>query len=454
MGEVSTGTKLFADPAHGRGLFIDGLVVLRRGTIAVLLVLAILYGSLIPFRFDPGRLTVSHLAGSLLQFRDTTPEDVAVNVFAYAVLAAGLFCLSRRKCAMEAVGTVVLCSALSLAVEMLQALIPQRVSSATDCLLNGFGATLGAIACALLLACKEKFVHAAVREFRERPLGLCVIAISSALLAYHLVPFDFITNTEQLHASFRRIQLFGFPSGLAAITDELCGAAWFAVLGFLIAKDARGQGRSHVQSLRASLQHGLILACLIECLQLFTRSHVPELATAIIRVMGAFFGAWTAAFLAGHPPVRSDAVRRRPISTSLLFAAAAIQFLFLGLSLFPRLHGSPTAFISSGWSLPFQSLWLQPASLAGARSLSVIVPACLLAGTLAAAFRRAGVPFFRVVSSLIVIGFYFGMQFLSATLASKPIDFTNALLAVLACGFALRMERWLARFDDMTPEGS
>jgi VanZ family protein len=256
----------------------------------------------------------THLAGLLLRFHDTTLDDVAVNVLAYAVLAAALFYFSRRKRAAEAIGIIALCSALSLIVEMLQALVPQRVSSATDVLLNGIGAALGVAACAVLLSSRHRIVHAVARELRERPLGLCAVAISSALLAYNLIPFDFITNTGQLHASFRRIQLLGFPSGLAAITNELSGAAWFAVLGFLVTRNGLGQGCSHVHALRAGLQHGLVLACLIECLQLFTNSHVPELTTAIIRVLGAFFGAWTAAFLAPHPRIRINAARRRPCS--------------------------------------------------------------------------------------------------------------------------------------------
>jgi hypothetical protein len=50
----------------------------------------------------------------------------------------------------------------------------------------------------------------------------------------------------------------------------------------------------------------------------------------------------------------------------------------------------------------------------------------------------------------MVIGFYFGMQFLCATLTNRPLDITNTLLAVLACGFALRIERWLASLDGLS----
>jgi len=97
--------------------------------------------------------------------------------------------------------------------------------------------------------------------------------------------------------------------------------------------------------------------------------------------------------------------------------------------------------------MPFHSLWLQPAPLAGARALSALVAAGLLAGTLASALRRAGLPFFRVLTSLLVVGCYVAVPLLSSP--PRSFDATNALLAMLACGFALRIERWLARLDQL-----
>ena len=155
----------------------------------------------------------------------------------------------------------------------------------------------GVAGCSILLALKPKFTRAAAGEIRTPPLGFCAIVISSALLVYNLAPFDFIGNSQELHDSFRRLQFLSFPLGLSEITNELCGAAWFAVLGFLITRDALRQSGRPFTALGAGLIHGLLLACLIECLQLFTRSHVPEGSTAIIRVLGALLGAWAAACL-------------------------------------------------------------------------------------------------------------------------------------------------------------
>lgn len=450
MAESSSEKQAFADPVPGRVLRDTGLATLRRYAFAASLLLTVVYGSLIPFRIDLGRLRSPNLFETILQFRGTSFEDVAVNVVGYAILAATLLHSLKRWRTVEAVAVIAFCSALSLAVETLQALIPQRVSSATDVLLNTFGAALGVIGCRIMVASRQKVVQTVVRELRERPWGLAAIAISSALLAYDLVPFDFITDTQQLHDSFRRIQPLDLSGGLSTITHELAGACWFALLGFLMARESRSQRRPHLSAFRAGLQHGLFLAFLIECLQLFTRSHVPEPVVAAIRALAALFGAWTAVFLMDRPLVHVEAHNRTPISTSLLFAAAAIQLVFLAMNLLPAPHGVSTKSVTHGWSLPFQSLWLQPAPLAGARALSTIVTACLLAATLAAAFRRAGVPLFRVVSSLVVIGFYLAVQFLSANFSDRPIDVTNAILAVMACGFALRIERWLARLDGMS----
>ncbi len=448
LGKESTRDHVWSKQTGVIGWLSDSVRAVARLLFPAVAILAILYGSLIPFRFDFSRLAAPGFAQSLLAFRDTTPEDVAVNLLAYAALGGVLIHACRCRNASQAILVLMFCSLVSVATESAQALIPQRVSSATDVMLNALGAALGTLGCRLLLSLQPGMVRAIGRELRLRPLGPCAIVLSSGLIAYSLIPFDFITNTPQLHAAFHRIQLLEWPSGLAAITDEIGVACWFALLGFLMARDALTRGRSRIDALRTASQHGLILACLIECLQLFTNSHIPEMVPAAVRFVGALLGAWTAIFVLDHSSARARANHRQTLSTQLLLAAAAIQFLFLAINLL-RIQGS-TISTPNGWSLPFQKLWLLPAPLAGANALSTIITAAILTATLAAALRQVGLPIYRALTSIIVLGSYIGMECFNAGSSHKPFDPTNALLAVLACGFALRLERRLAAFDALT----
>ena len=120
-------------------------------------------------------------------------------------------------------------------------------------------------------------------------------AVSAVLLAYHLAPFDFVITTEQLHSTFRRIQLFEVHVEWNRIAQELGAACWFALLAFLMTSDERRRGGLQIPSIMAGFLHGLILACLIECLQLFTHSHRPEVFAAVVRATGALLGSYTAA---------------------------------------------------------------------------------------------------------------------------------------------------------------
>jgi VanZ family protein len=440
--EIRSGVQSFAGHFRNYTSLVRTFGLLRRGGLAVLVVFSILYGSLIPFRFDFSKLRSLQLGRSVLGIRDTTPEDVAVNIFVYAAGAGVLFLLSRRRGVMEGIAVVLFCAILSFTAEVMQALIPQRVSSATDFFLNIAGALLGIVGCACLWTFRQRLFQRATRELPQCPLNFWAIGISSALLAYHLVPFDFVTDTEQLHACFRRVQLFEMPAGLADIAQELGAACWFGVVAFLITREASRHGRLPFDSMIEGLQHGLILACLIECLQLFTHSHVPEAMSAVIRASGALLGSWTAAFFVARP----RGPQRRLFSASSLFLVAAIQILFLVLTIACMLAKSPGP--SLMWRLPFESLWLQPAPAAAASALSTTLMAFILTATLAVALRRAGLPLHRATSCIVVMGFYFVAQLFTAFWANNAFDPTDTLLAAMACGFGLGAEQWFFRFEE------
>lgn len=420
---------------------------MRSLAITAALLIAVLYGSLIPFRFSRDRLTPEFLNENLLRFHSTSFEDVVVNVFLYTGVAACMTLLSRRRDALSGFLTVSACALLSVVAESLQTLLPQRVSSATDVLLNIGGAALGVLLVRPLLVAQKGVTLNFARWFRLQPLSTLAIVLSAGLIAWQLIPFDFITSTDQLHEAFRRLKPGErFQFAMADIVSELPFAAWFALLGFVVARDGLSRGKLPIHALRSGLAHSFVLSLLIESLQLFTQSHVSEALPIVVRSVSALLGAWTAVFLISEttPGRSNDSVFR--ISMPMLMLASAVQFLVLGIGLAPqRIELGDSA--SSLFRLPFQALWLAPLPLAGAKALSAIVTSGLLAATLAAAMRRAHIPYFRVATTMVVIGFHLVFQLLALTGKSQAMDLTNTVLALLACSFALRVERWTSRLD-------
>ena len=427
--------------------------ILRLTAVAALLPGAILYGSLLPFQFDAGRVH----GAPILRLHFPTPEDFVVNVLVYVVLGAALFTIMRLRVRHAAPLTLGACTVLSIIVEALQVLLPQRVSSATDVVLNASGAALGIAFAACFLHAQTKLQHAATRRYRLDPLSSCIAILSIALLIYELVPFDFILGTEDLHARFRQIDLVrDLWQGLSHILLELPVATWFGLLGMLMARqtiarnDATGgAGRIPLQAVCAGGGHGILLACLIECLQLFTRSHMPELAAVLVRTLAATLGAAAVMFAFEKQGKPCNSPPRPVFSNAILLLAAAIQLLVLVWT--TRAPG-----ISYGqrfFALPFESYWRQPASVAGARGLAIIVMSGVLSATLAACLRRWGWPLWRVMIPPLVAGFHVAMPVLTSD-SFTTLDCTNALLALLAAGCALRLETWLARLDQLAPAAS
>lgn len=423
---------------------------LSTALLAILLSGTVLYGSLIPFRFSISRLDAAFLEANLLRIHSTTAEDLIVNLLVYSAFAASLVFFARANSVRAGFLIVALCGAVSTFAESLQALLPQRVSSATDVLLNITGAAFGVLAASVLQILHGPFSRSFARRARLRPMTTLTIAVSAGIMIYQLVPFDFISTTDELHDCFRRlVPIFQFQMGMSAILDELPIAAWFSFLGFLVARDLLEKKHTPLSAVRAALVHGLVLAIVIESLQLLTRSHVPEIFAATFRTLAALLGGWTAAFLLNPTPSGARSITSC-FSLPLLLAAAAVELLVLALGLIPS--GTEVLAGSNWFRLPFQSLWLAPLPLAGAKALSAVVTSGLLAATLAAALRRCGIPAFRVVSTLAVLGIHLVFQIPAMTCRSSPVDLTNTLLALLACGFALRLERWIAGLDRLAHE--
>lgn len=426
------------NPAVGSGPFNAIAHNLGRWGLAAVVLSAIAYGSLIPFRFDVTRLSSQQVAQQIMTLRDTSAEDVALNVALYAVLAVAL-CRGQRNGKIVMFAMVIFCTVLSVALESLQITIPQRVCSGTDVLLNVLGACLGVIALRRWRA-NHALGQAIFSHWHLRPLALIATALSCGLLAYDLLPFDFITSTAHLHSAFQRIHPFEFPTGLAALSTELSHAFVFTILGFVVAVDAVRGGVSPIKAVLIGSQHGLVLACLIECLQIFTNSHVAELFCVATRSAAALLGAWIAVFVAGPPFGLGRLLVGRVGMCFFLFAAVLLQLIAIGGGLSADHHPARP---SESWALPFYSLWLQPAPLAAVKALSITITAAILSGTLLILLSPMRIRFCRACACLLVMSFYFGSEFFRAALTRTPFDPTTLILTTLACLCVVKQAHWL-----------
>lgn len=358
----------------------------------------ILYGSLLPFRFDVASLRSTpwlSLLPSTLRF--TTLDDVITNLIVYIPLGLAIvLCarLPRGAALLTRVMVATACgAALSVLAETLQRALPIRVSSLADVALNTIGTGIGAIVGAVLSIVITRTSSAWRTAWHTAPFGLFTAALTVGLLLFGLMPFDFVTDSASLHESFRRAQWSlteirplspGTPP-FAPFAAQYAAAAWFALLGYLGARARRERSYTTTWAWAAAMKHGVTIVCLIEGMQLFTRSHQFDAASMVLRSLAVAFGAWVAVTADGWSVQREQSSRLPRIPVPVLVALTIGQLIALLLPSFdPALMTMANADIGTvGW-LPFEALWHRSIGPASAELFGSLVVFVALAGTTAA----------------------------------------------------------------------
>jgi VanZ family protein len=420
------------------------------------LIAAVLYGSLIPFEVDWAQFQRSGGFGLFhLTSRITTMEDVITNVLVYVPIGLALvLCGAQRGMArfFRVPVAVMVGAAVSVFAETLQIGIAARVPSWVDVALNTLGTAVGALLGAGLYG-SAVYAFRRLREaFGRRPFRTSASLLTIGLFAYHLAPFDFITNSAELHESFRnsrwdfalsRSTVLGAPSS-AHLMGELAGAAWFAALGYLLVLAARRSGRGALHALGSAAKHGLILAGLIEVMQLFTMSHQFEPAVFALRSVAATAGAWCA-LLAVNGTSRSSWIRQPwlAVPTRLLIAAAVFQVIAIMVSSAKGGHGHASVdhatnvfagFFGSAnvhW-IPFEALWQRPAVNALSDILATVATYGALSLTIALALRRARISAVWPAAGVAVLSVAIVAEAVQAGVATRTADVTGPALALFA----------------------
>ena len=136
----------------------------------------------------------------------------------------------------------------------------------------------------------------------HRPFTTTASVLTLGLFLYGLIPFDFITDTAQLHTSF--LQAVWMPQGVRAdggatalcpgMVEQFVGAAWFALLGYTLTWAGWECGYRRVSAALWAVQQGCVIVAVTEALQLFIRSHLFDLVGMLIATGAVFLGAWLA----------------------------------------------------------------------------------------------------------------------------------------------------------------
>jgi glycopeptide antibiotics resistance protein len=408
-----------------------------------------MYGSFIPFDFASGASTGLGFSG--LRLLASNADDLITNLSIYVPIGVACVLCSRSSQSIRlarvplAIGVGVV---VSLYVEVIQTSIALRAASWTDVMLNGIGCAGGALLCVALYGVIIRAGRRLLGQWQERPFSTCTLLLTIGLVLYHLAPFDFVTSSTGLHASFLRARWDLTASWIAPIgilfysplVAELTGALWFALLGYVGALGAREANLSPARAMAHAIRNSVLLIVLIEFMQLFTASHTFDLASIVLRILGAVLGARVAVYLI-------DALvglrwRTRPglaAPTPLIFILGILQISALVVS------GAEGYMIPDGgldpsqvhW-IPFEALWHEPFVRAVCTITTALVTYGTLAATLIIILSRTRVPagWLAGVGVVLVALIVESMQ--AANLAHTA-DLTTPLLAACAAALAVRV---------------
>lgn len=326
------------------------------------------YCSLLPFELNASRL--SGVIGPGLTFMQGGLADALTNVALFVPLGF-LFLLAQKeretKSPWRLCVAAILSGVLSFLLEWGQTWSIGRVGSWNDVRCNVVGGMLGAAAAIVVTGWRQSMLGGWPRWLAARREGIAVVALMLGLLFFHLLPFDVVRNTAGLHQSFVRAE-WSLGGGRAAtpgdppfsnMVHQLLTAAWFSLLGFLLWRAERKSATCELEAGLRIIIQGMGLIVVIEFLQLFSRVHVFDVASILLRIIALWLGVWVGSAIRNWPQVTE--------SKGYRFLGAVGAMLLVGLAVAGERQGWPdwgalAAIQIVDW--PMESLWRLPTNYA------------------------------------------------------------------------------------------
>ncbi len=413
---------------------------------AVLTLLFVAYGSLVPFTrnavgFADGLILFDLIVegGLVVGSRVDFGSNVMLMIPAGFFLAGALYVPRKRVVnAIGAVFVLVLCGTWSIAVEFGQIFFAARSPSVSDVVAQFLGAATGIVAWWLWGArtWRRYFRDTAVRAGDRYARLLVVYGVG--MLLYQLAPLDLTVNPHDLYDKWRAGRISLWPTmdaatGIAPIAYELFSdfAVW-CPLGWLVVRWRR-------TTLADAFSACVLAIAAIEFAQIFVFSRHFAVSDVMVGALGAGVAAVLADRRARGVPAVRDAAFAAPTLAALALSAAwcgvlAVLFWYPydvvleRAFVMPRLH----AF----FSLPFETYFNSTILAAGAalmRKFVLFMPLGIGLAWLARAWSG------RVPRGVIAIGVAgiaaaagFGIELGQIVIASRVAVVTDA--AIMAAG--------------------
>lgn len=377
---------------------LDKPPILGRRTIRRLSLLSlagIAYGSLIPFQPDPTRSWNCQLA-----WHAPVLADAIANFLLY--VPVGIFAclmLRRRRSPgwVTCIMALLLAGGLSLLVESLQTMLPQRVASWTDVIANVGGAALGMLlapAFQRVMRNQHAWLHGHLRAspFTAGAAAAVILAVIGGL-----APFDVHPTPGHLGAAWQHLAAGplwpwarethaanGSMDALHAF-DKLASAGMYGVVAFLLVLATVQPRRSMAGPAWYGLSRSLSLVVAIELLQMITISHVADAGDLLTGWLWAIAGTLGAIALLmwrqGALPSAAGVLRILVLLVGATILARCVAEWSAGSG--PRVQGG------SHW-LPLAASFYRPWDSVLASYAAYGLRAMLVAGALALWYRTQG----------------------------------------------------------------
>jgi glycopeptide antibiotics resistance protein len=407
--------------------------------------LFVVYGSLVPLNFQPlpwseavARFWAVVSSDAVLGSR----VDIASNVLLSMPLAfaAAQWLLAGRGAIARWVGRtgiVLVVLLVAVSVEFTQQFFPPRTLSLTDIQAQVLGAVL-----ALLAQWRwgsELSVWVGGWWGRERTgqrVERALKAYLLVLLGFSLLPLDLTINPVEIYQKWSQGRVIWLPfSGLKGAFHEQLYEVFTDVLVWLPVGALLGLGRRRY--VWQVVRTGVLMALLIEVLQLFVFSRVTDSTDVLLAALGVGIGAQLAASWTHAQALPLDAV------PSTVWRGLWWCWFLVVLAVFwyPFAFAWPSS--ASVWDsvrVPFATYQMADefrATNEALRRLGFFLPGGLLWGFWAMARQRSALGWWPVVGLAVLVEA--GQVFLPV----KVADLTDAGLAALGAWLGWRLAAWL-----------
>ncbi|MEO6423761.1 MAG: VanZ family protein [Candidatus Nitrotoga sp.] len=335
MTDLHANTKYFQQKSDGDSLSIS----ISRFSVLVLAIaytLFVIYGSLVPLNFRPYSLQEAFEAFSKIRYLDLkigNRADLVANIMLFIPLAffwSGVLWSARGLVVrvLIALWVFIACFGLSVAIEFVQLFFPPRTVSLNDIFAESIGAVVGVIAWYIFGRRLSEWL-AGWRSARGSP------ALSSRLLylyifvlfTYNLLPLDLTISPVEVFHKWREGRVVLIPFSFV-FTNQ--AEAWYGLLtDALIWTPVAFLWCLSPPTVRLKpLIAVILIATLLEFLQLFVYSRVSDTTDIITAAIGAGMGTWLSGYWAGKA---QQAMQGDSTSRSQAWLWLSIALVLIGL---------------------------------------------------------------------------------------------------------------------------